>query len=213
MQWNRQLNVFIGILFILLLTMPLFFTHTKQYLSIPNQVTLFQTESSVSIPKLEDATVSANPLLKDNRLYPQQVGESSLYYKWGNIPVKKVDVTVFKQHEVIPGGQSIGVQLHTLGVLVVGHHLVSNSNEGQSPGEIANIKVGDIIVEMNGQEVKKLADLKEIVQRAGKEKKPIDITLRRGKDTIKTKVNPKYNKRSEERRVGKERKYRRKREK
>lgn len=202
MQWKRKVNIFVGILFILLFIIPLHFTHIKQYISIPNNVTLFQHESSVSIPKLNNATVSKHPLIYNEKLYPREVGESELVYKVGNIPVKKVDVTVFKQHEVIPGGQSIGVQLHTLGVLVVGHHLVTSSDDNQSPAENANIKVGDIIVEMNGKKVKHLDDLKEAVQIAGKDKKSIDVTLKRGKETIKTTVKPTYNKQDKAYQIG-----------
>ena len=42
--------------------------------------------------------------------------------------------------KLVPGGQSIGVQLHTLGVLVVGHHLVNGIEGGESSRRNAKYK-------------------------------------------------------------------------
>lgn len=91
--------------------------------------------------------------------------------------------------KLIPGGHSIGVQLHTLGVIVVGHHLVENL----SPGEDAEIKVGDIILEMNGTKIKKLEDVKKIVQAVGKNNEKIDVKLKRGKKIMETSLKVIYN--------------------
>lgn len=50
------------------------------------------------------------------------------------MPIKQVDVNVLPTLKVIPGGQSIGVKLNTVGVLVVGYHLVETENGKKSPG-------------------------------------------------------------------------------
>ncbi|MEH7350565.1 SpoIVB peptidase [Gottfriedia acidiceleris] len=95
------------------------------------------------------------------------------------LPSKKVDVKVLNSLRIIPGGQSIGVKLNSVGVLVVGHHLV-NTNSGQkSPGEIAGIKVGDMIIKMNGKQIEKMSDVLPFIQKAGKYGKPIKITVKR----------------------------------
>ena len=60
----------------------------------------------------------------------EKPGTNELLLDVAGLPVKKVDVQVLEDFKVVPGGQSIGVKLHTLGVLVVGHHLVIN-NEGK----------------------------------------------------------------------------------
>ena len=75
-----------------------------------------------------------------------------MFLEFAGFPVKKVDVNVLKDFKVIPGGQSIGVKLNTVGVLVVGHHLVNTEDGKKSPGEIAGIKIGDIITEINGKQ-------------------------------------------------------------
>ena len=40
-----------------------------------------------------------------------------MFLELAGFPVKKVDVNVLKDFKVVPGGQSIGVKLNTLGVL------------------------------------------------------------------------------------------------
>src|SRR5690625_4658248 len=101
MQWKRKINIFIGILFIILLVIPLQFTNLKQYVAIPNHVTMFQNESILSIPKLDNTTVTIHPSLSTNHPY----GESEFVYKYGSFPIKRVNVAVMKEHEVVPGGQ------------------------------------------------------------------------------------------------------------
>ncbi len=94
---------------------------------------------------------------KDN--YPcrgSRVGKDEVVFELAGLPIKKVNVEVLKDFKVIPGGQSIGVKLNTVGVLVVGHHLV-NTDEGKvSPGEKAGIQVGDMITEINGTKIEEL---------------------------------------------------------
>src|SRR5690625_4049878 len=47
--------------------------------------------------------------------------------------------------QVIPGGQSIGIQLETLGILVVGHHKITQEQKMFSRSHDSNIQVGDHI--------------------------------------------------------------------
>src|SRR5699024_3626606 len=88
---------------------------------------------------------------------------------------------VYKDKKLIPGGQSIGVQLHTKGVLVVGHHLVNGENEILSPGEDAKINVGDVILQINGNDIKKMEDIKPHVEEAGKNKEELKLKIKKGK--------------------------------
>lgn len=62
---------------------------------------------------------------------------------------------------VIPGGQTIGVELKTEGVLVVGLADIINSNKiSVSPAKLAGIQIGDKILSIDG---KKIPKAKEIV--------------------------------------------------
>ncbi|MFD1335519.1 SpoIVB peptidase [Oceanobacillus iheyensis] len=104
--------------------------------------------------------------------------------------------------KVIPGGQSIGVQLETKGVLVVGHHLVNGNKGDISPGEKAKINVGDVIVKINGEKIKEMSDIKSYVEEAGKNKKMMDVTVKRGKSTIDTKLEPVLDEKEKQFKIG-----------
>lgn len=80
----------------------------------------------------------------------------------GLIPIKSVLVNKIQDIEVIPGGTSIGVRLSSKGVLVVGYSEVEINNEKiESPGKLAGIKVGDLIISINGINVE---DTKNLIQ-------------------------------------------------
>lgn len=142
--------------------------------------TLAQPQNSVSIEQSTDS-IAINGL---------ENGKNEMLLELAGFPVKKVDVNVLKDFKVIPGGQSIGVKLNTVGVLVVGHHQVNTSNGKTSPGELAGIKVGDIITEINGKTIEKMADVAPFVQEAGKSGNPLQIIVTREDGKVKTQLTP-----------------------
>ena len=180
-------------------------TDIHQYISIPNNIITFQSDQSLSIQDVTDDSQSAlvdDITSQEIQKHPQDDQQDVLVYKKGDIPVKKVDVSVLKDKKIIPGGQSIGVQLHTLGVLVVGHHLVFEKVQSTSPGEDADIQVGDVILEMDGNKIKQLEDVKPIVNDAGKNKEDITVKLKRGKEIIETELKPALNKKDSSYQIG-----------
>ena len=90
----------------------------------------------------------------------------------------------------MPGGQSIGVKLNTLGVLVVGHHLVTVNSEKVSPGESAGIKVGDIITKINGKKIDNIAEVAPVVDKAGKKEESLQLSVQRGQEKFDTSLQP-----------------------
>jgi stage IV sporulation protein B len=117
-------------------------------------------------------------------------GKNEMILEFAGIPVKQVDVNVLKDFKVIPGGQSIGVKLNTVGVLVVGHHLVNTEEGKKSPGEIAGIKIGDIITEINGTKINKMSDVAPFVQTAGQDGQPLNMVISRESGKFTTKLTP-----------------------
>ena len=62
--------------------------------------------------------------------------------------------------EIIVGGQNIGIEVKSKGVLIVGFYNV----DGISPGEKANLKVGDIITKIDDTDILKISDLSNVVK-------------------------------------------------
>lgn len=137
-------------------------------------------------------------------LSPIRSGVAKLNMKlFGQIPLKTVKVNVIPDLKVIPGGQTIGVKVKSAGILVVGHHQVTDDkNQKSSPGEDAGIQVGDLITHLNGVPLKEVKDVAQFAGEAGKANKPMKVTLTRGNQTIQTSIRPAYDKQDRAWRLG-----------
>jgi len=186
-----------GILLVSLASL-IFFQPMDQFLTIPKTITVFEGQnfSFNKAAPVSAALVSHNSNVKleedqhSVKVKGIQNGKNEMLLEFAGIPIKKVDVRVLKDFRVIPGGQSIGVKLNTVGVLVVGHHLVNTENGKKSPGEIAGIKVGDIITEINGHKIEKMTDVAPYVQAAGQSGKALDLVISRENGSFTTKLTP-----------------------
>lgn len=202
---NKQKTIIGCIVFVLAL---LTFSSApfQQFASFPEKIRMFQgslTELSLTMPVTATVETSDPDVVHVAAATDQQVdlrhpltiqpghpGDAKVMLKVANIPVKTVDVEVLPDLKVIPGGQSIGVQLQTVGVLVVGHHLVESGGQKISPGEQANVKVGDMITRINGTEIKDMSQVGKLINESGRNGKKVELTLLRGKQTLKTEIVP-----------------------
>jgi len=197
----------IGILLLLGLLIAPFLQPVQTYLSIPDDITLFKGQTQEHVPTLASSSMKVKAgdkvvSQKANALIGNDVGDSSVIYEMAGLPVKKVNVKVLDDFKVIPGGQSIGVKLNTRGVLVVGHHLVKTDSGNESPGEEADIKVGDMILKINDQDIKEMKEIAPFVEKAGEAKEPLDVTVKRNDETFETELKPKYDQKDEKYRIG-----------
>lgn len=207
MKNTNKIRIWVGILLLIVVMAVPFSSPLQKYLSIPNEIVTLANQSPLGIPSFGEAVnVSASDksmqAVDSSEFYAKEPGESELVYEVAGLPVKKVNVSLLEDLKVIPGGQSIGVQLHTLGVLVVGHHLVNDQAETLSPGEDAEVQVGDIILKINGDPIKNMEDVKPYVEKSGKETKPLKLTIKRGKETINTELQPVMDSKEKEYRIG-----------
>lgn len=185
-----------GILLVSLISI-IFFQPIRQYVSIPKTITMFegqnvqiQKAAPVTAELKSDSNISLNQEKRTVSMQATKTGKNEMWLEYAGIPIKKVDVNVLKDFRIRPGGQSIGVKLNTVGVLVVGHHLVNTETGKKSPGEMAGIKVGDIITEINGNKIENMTDVAPYVQAAGQNKKALDMVISREKGKFRTKLTP-----------------------
>ena len=184
-----------GILLVSLLTLGLY-QPLRQVFLIPHHLVLFEGSHyniSTSLPvsaKYLDSNQDLSVREGAITLEANKPGTNELLLDVAGLPVKKVDVQVLDDFKVVPGGQSIGVKLHTLGVLVVGHHLVSTIEGEKSPGEMAKIQIGDIITKINGQTIKTMGDVTPFVQEAGQKGVPLKLDIQRNQEELKTSLLP-----------------------
>jgi len=187
-----------GILLVSLIVIG-FAKPVQDYISIPKEITLFEGQEfalSNSLPVLASVDSNSEQINTTHdddsiSIKAEDQGKDELVLELAGLPIKKVDVNVLKDFRIMPGGQSIGVKLNTVGVLVVGHHQVQTAEGKVSPGETAGIKVGDIITEINGKRIEKMADVGPFVQESGKSGKPMNVVIKRETEKIKTTLEPK----------------------
>jgi stage IV sporulation protein B len=69
---------------------------------------------------------------------------------FGCVPVKEVTVDIVKETDVIPCGLPFGLKLYTDGVMIVGMSDVDTSDGPKNPAYDAGIRIGDVIMAING---------------------------------------------------------------
>jgi stage IV sporulation protein B len=186
-----------GILLVSLISIG-FSSFFQEYINIPKSITVFEGQQ-LQLAKAVPVSVSLNHnnssvSLRDKKntinISGTEQGNNEMLLELAGFPIKKVDVNVLKDFKVIPGGQSIGVKLNSVGVLVVGHHQVNTNDGKKSPGEIAGIKVGDIITKINGQRIEKMSDVAPFVKDSGEKGKPLQVVISRESGEFTTNLQP-----------------------
>jgi stage IV sporulation protein B len=118
-----------------------------------------------------------------------QIGSFKISLKaLGFIPVGSITVSVLPDIQLYPCGYLIGVKMNTKGVIAVGLENIETSDYKEvCPAKDADIKVGDIIYEIDGNEVNQAEDIKEIFK--NKKDKTVEVKLKRGEQYITTQIS------------------------
>ena len=116
---------------------------------------------------------------------------------FGLLPLREVEIEISDDLRLYPGGQAVGVALHTKGVLVVG---TSDLTGAHSPARLAGIKPGDVIMAADGRAIESTDDLTAIVSAYGAT--PLPLTIQRGDSTLSLTLNAKRDGQSGEYRIG-----------
>ncbi len=117
----------------------------------------------------------------------------------GGIPLKTVSIEAIPYQEVIPGGQLIGIEVHSEGVCVMG------TGEFRSDDKIIDpckgiLEKGDRIIEVNGEKISSKEDFKEAIEDNEGEK--IKLKVVRNEKTFTTHVTPAYSDDEEAYKIG-----------
>ena len=176
---------------------------------IPESISVFSdTDSGEIAGDLTPPFVSASigPLPEGNRV---SYGENSQpFYSslladtkvFGFIPLKKVNVNVFKEITLYPGGMPFGVKLYTEGVIVAGTAAVDTKDGKISPADRCGLKVGDVIKSIDGRAVNTTEEVSTAIENS--ENKGISLNvLRNGNEKTLT-LTPVFSEKDNKYRAG-----------
>ena len=115
--------------------------------------------SSVRVYKGDDITVGDNPK-------STELSYDVSLKLFGVMPIKSVNVSVVDRPTVIPCGTPFGIKMFTKGVMIVAMTDVECGGKAYRPSADAGLKVGDIVLEANGEEVKSNEHLSSIISKS-----------------------------------------------
>lgn len=99
-----------------------------------------------------------------------------------------VSTPVVAEKVLVPGGQSVGVKMDVRGVLIVGLEEIEGKNgETINPGLLSGLQIGDIIMEINGEEVYRADEVQSIVNEI---KDTVKLKIKRNGEVMNISINP-----------------------
>ncbi|MDD2446808.1 MAG: SpoIVB peptidase [Tissierellia bacterium] len=195
---SKYLLIFISIL-ILVITLQ-----SNEILFYPSNLKIIKGENkdlNISFPfSVDDNTETgivdtiynegSNGLNKSLTLNGVDKGQTNLELKLlGLIPIKNYNVNVVDRPMVVPGGNAIGVRMNTKGVLVVAvTDIIDTSGNRVSPARNAGLKVGDSIIEINGEKIVSSEQVVDILNES--KDKEVELLVLRNKGEFKTLSSP-----------------------
>lgn len=109
---------------------------------------------------------------------------------FGIIPIKEVSIKSVDSPVLVPGGNPFGIKLLSDGVMVIGVGDVKAESGAVSPSGDAGIKIGDVIISVNGQKVMTNAEIGNIISSSNGN--PVDIIFKRDDVKMEVQLSPAY---------------------
>ncbi len=107
---------------------------------------------------------------------------------FGTVDIKSVNVQVIERDMVIPGGNPFGIKMFTEGVIVVGASDIDLGSQLVNPAKECGIRVGDIVLSINGEDVSMNEDLSRIINASNG--RALEVLVRRKEVKFKVVLTP-----------------------
>lgn len=157
--------------------------------SVPMEASIMGEEAAgvlyVNQKPLSEEVIDID-LLNPFSVSSESLGKYEVLLKlFGIIPIKEISVEVVEEMEVMPGGDIIGLQIETDGILVLGTGEVTLKDGTLAEPAKGILKSGDYIVGING---KLGITREEFLNSIGVE--PLKLTVQRNNELIQVTVQP-----------------------
>lgn len=115
---------------------------------------------------------------------------------------KDINADNYKPVEVFLGGRPLGFTISCEGVIVVAISNVMTENGTRKPTKNSDIKEGDILLEIAGEQITSAADINEIINKDENKNKNLEVLIERGDRRFKTTIYPELDKISQSYKLG-----------
>ncbi len=153
-------------IFSIIIILSIIYAYALVILNLPDTLIVFEGEN-ININTLYGMNINLKDKSYEAMLTSSNIGDTAFNEKGKttltaslfNFDIKDIEVNILDKATVIPVGKIAGIKLYTKGVLVVGMSEI----EGQKPYEGANIQEGDIITNINEEEIENTTELIECI--------------------------------------------------
>lgn len=157
--------------------------------SVPMEASIFG-EASAGVLYVNQEPLSEDiidiDLKKPFSVTSETLGQYEVLLKlFGIIPIKEIELEVIEEQQVIPGGNIIGLQIETDGILVLGTGTVTMKDGTNTEPAKGILKSGDYIVGLNG---KRGVSRQEFINSIGVE--PMKLEVNRDGRLISVEIQP-----------------------
>lgn len=116
--------------------------------------------------------------------------------------IKKVNVRLLTDTEVYVGGETVGFNLFSEGVICVGSNAVITSEGAKEPVMSSALQEGDAITHLSGIEISSIEDIDRIINLPTFAGKELELTIKRGGKELKSSITPVYDLLSQKYKLG-----------
>lgn len=132
-------------------------------LLMENNIMLTQDEFNQLINKNPNL-ISGNCITAVNDGLNEELNQYVVKFKLFNLfNIKNVKVNVVNNNQVLVGGDSVGINLQSRGVVVVGSNYIITKNGNFNPATLAGLNVGDVVVGIDNKEINNINDITSIL--------------------------------------------------
>ena len=115
------------------------------------------------------------------------------------VPIKRVTLDILPEIEVVPCGLTVGVEIKTDGVMVLGTGPVkTKAGDALKPSE-GKLETGDLILDVNG---KPLNDKKDLIAAVEKSQSDLELKIKRNDALLTTTVSPVKSEADDQNKIG-----------
>ncbi len=178
MKWLKKIIVIVYILSFLSLALISNVNFKEIFLLPDNFIASYSDIDNVNENSLLGGFVKLSLEKKTTDVGTTKEDEGTIIIKLFNlIPIKKVNVQILPEEEVYVGGVPIGLNINSLGAMVVSDTMVDTSEGNVKTIKNSTFKTGDILKSINGKEIESADDIAKIISDTGSDE--VDIKFLR----------------------------------